>query len=275
MAVLKTIQDWMSRTGMGALEFLGKILIAVIVYFIVSKVIGKICDNLKKNMQKFRVEASATSFLISLVRYSALIFTVITIILKLDLVKESSITALLASAGVAISLALQGGLSNLAGGVLILFLKPFKVNDYIIAPSEDVEGSVNKIEMYYTTIVTVDNQMVKIPNSNLTNHTIKNVTAMDRRKLEIMLGIDYESDFMKAKSILFELVDKDSRFYKDEREFFVDDLDGRSVVIGFRAWTDTSEYMQLRWDMLEKIKIRMDEEGIRFSENDLDVHLRN
>jgi len=114
MTFWETIQDWMSKTGMNALEFLAKILLAVIVYFIVSKIIGKVCDNLRKNLNKFHVEPSATSFVISLVRYSILIFTVITIIIKLNLVKESSITALLASAGVAVSLALQGGLSNLA-----------------------------------------------------------------------------------------------------------------------------------------------------------------
>ncbi len=274
MTFWETIQDWMSKTGMNALEFLAKILLAVIVYFIVSKIIGKVCDNLRKNLNKFHVEPSATSFVISLVRYSILIFTVITIIIKLNLVKESSITALLASAGVAVSLALQGGLSNLAGGGLILFLKPFKVNDYIISPSENVEGTVYKIEMYYTTIVTIDNQVIKVPNSNLTNHIITNVSSMDRRKLEIKIGIAYESDFLKAKRVLSELVDEEPRFFKNDRDFFVDELGGSSVVVGFRAWTKNAEYVRLRWDMLEKIKIRMDEEEIRVADNELDVHLR-
>ena len=274
MTIWDTIQDWMRKTGMSALEFLAKILLAVIVYFVISKITGKVCDNLRKNMQRFHVEPSAAGFLVSLVRYFVLAFTIITIILKLDLVKESSITALLASAGVAVSLALQGGLSNLAGGMLILFLKPFKAGDYIISSSDQVEGTVKKIEMYYTTIVTGDNQVIKIPNSNLTNHTITNVTAMDKRRLEIKIAVSGESDLLKVKKLFLELVDEEPRFLKDQREFFVDELDGRAVIAGFHAWTKSSDYSKLRWDMLERIKIRMDEEGIRMADNELGVHLR-
>lgn len=274
MITWEFFQEWLGKTGTNALLFLGKLLFAVVVYFIVSKVIKKICKILKQNMDRFHVEPSAASFIVSLIRYSVLVLTVITIIIQLDIVKESSITALLASAGVAISLALQGGLSNFTGGILILFLKPFKAGDYIICQSDNVEGTVKKIEMYYTTIMTADNRVTLIPNSNLTNNTIINVTAMDRRKLEIKVGIAYESDILKAKRIMQELVEKESRFQQEDRQFYVDELSDSWVMVGFRAWVATGEYMQLRWDMLERVKLKLDEEGIRIAYNQLDVHIK-
>lgn len=274
MITWEFFQEWVGKTGTNALLFLGKLLFAVVVYFIISKVIKKICKILKQNMDRFHVEPSAASFLVSLIRYSVLALTVITIIIQLDIVKESSITALLASAGVAISLALQGGLSNFTGGILILFLKPFKAGDYIICQSDNVEGTVKKIEMYYTTITTADNRVILIPNSNLTNNTITNVTAMDRRKLEIKVGIAYESDILKAKRIMQELVDKEPRFQQEDRQFYVDELRDSWVVVGFRAWVATGDYMQLRWDMLELMKLKLDEEGIRIAYNQLDVHIK-
>ena len=274
MITWEFFQEWLGKTGTNALLFLGKLLFAVVVYFIISKVIKKICKILKQNMDRFHVEPSAASFIVSLIRYSVLVLTVITIIIQLDIVKESSITALLASAGVAISLALQGGLSNFTGGILILFLKPFKAGDYIICQSDNVEGTVKKIEMYYTTIMTADNRVTWIPNSKLTNNTITNVTAMDRRKLEIKVGIAYESDILKAKRIMQELVEKEPRFQQEDMQFYVDELSDSRVMVGFRAWMATGDYMQLRWDMVERVKLKLDEEGIRIAYNQLDVHIK-
>lgn len=164
----------------GVVDFVLKALLALIIYFIARKLIQKLCTIIKKNMLKFRADEAITSFTVSLVKYSLNILLVLTIIVQLNIVKESSITAAIASAGVAISLALQGGLSNFAGGVLILLLKPFKVGDYIVFPNENQEGTVLKIEMYYTTISSVDNRTIMIPNANLTNSTIVNVTAMEK-----------------------------------------------------------------------------------------------
>ena len=156
----------------------------------------------------------------------------------------------------------------------LLFLKPFKAGDYIICQSDNVEGTVKKIEMYYTTIMTADNRVTLIPNSNLTNNTITNVTAMDRRKLEIKVGIAYESDILKAKRIMQELVEKEPRFQQEDRQFYVDELSDSWVMVGFRAWVATGDYMQLRWDMLERVKLKLDEEGIRIAYNQLDVHIK-
>lgn len=263
MITWEAFQEWMGKTGVNLLLFLGKVLIAVVVYFIISKVIKKICKVLKRNMERFHVEPSAASFVVSLLRYTVLGLTIVTIIVQLDIVAESSITALLASAGVAISLALQGGLSNFAGGILILFLKPFKAGDYIICQADNVEGTVKKIELYYTTILTADNKVTMIPNSRLTNNTITNVTALDKRKLEIKVRVSYESDIRKTKQLLQKLVETDGRFLEEDRLFYVDELSDSAVVVGLQAWVNTGDYMRLRWDMLERIKLTMEEEGIR------------
>ncbi|WP_230399660.1 mechanosensitive ion channel family protein [Novisyntrophococcus fermenticellae] len=263
MITWEAFQEWMGKTGVNVLLFLGKVLIAVVVYFIISKVIKKICKVLKRNMERFHVEPSAASFVVSLLRYTVLGLTIVTIIVQLDIVAESSITALLASAGVAISLALQGGLSNFAGGILILFLKPFKAGDYVICQVDNVEGTVKKIELYYTTILTADNKVTMIPNSRLTNNTITNVTALDKRKLEIKVRVSYESDIRKTKQLLQKLVETDGRFLEEDRLFYVDELSDSAVVVGLQGWVNTGDYMRLRWDMLERIKLTMEEEGIR------------
>lgn len=225
-------------------------------------------------MDQFHVEASLNSFVISILYYGVLILTVVTMIVQLGIVSEASIAAAIASAGVAISLALKGGLSNFAGGILILFLKPFKAGDYILVPEENVEGTVRKIEMYYTTITTVDNQVVKIPNSLLTDNTITNVTSMDKRKLEIKVGVSYDTDLKKAKEILRQLLEEDPRAEEQDRQVFVDSLGDSSIVIGFRAWVRTEDYWAAKWDMNEKIKERFDREGIEIPYNQLDVRIR-
>ena len=162
---------------------------------------------------------------------------------------------------------------NFAGGVMILLLKPFKVGDYIIFPGEGQEGTVKKIEMYYTTINSIDNRTIMIPNANLTNHTIINVTAMDRRKLEIKVGISYESDIRKAKDILRRLVEEEPHFQSEEQQFFVDELGESAITVGLRAWVATENYWPVKWKMNERIKEEFDAAGISIPYNQLDVHI--
>ena len=268
------VEKWLRTTCGAAFNFLVKLAICIVVFILIRKVSRKFCRWLRDRMERLRVEGSLTSFVISLLYYGILILTVVTMIVQLGIVSEASIAAAIASAGVAVSLALKGGLSNFAGGILILFLKPFKAGDYILVPEENVEGTVRRIEMYYTTITTVDNQVVKIPNSLLTDNTITNVTSMDKRKLEIKVGVSYRTDLQEAKRILTELLDADPRVEAEERQVFVDSLGDSAVVMGFRAWVKTEEYWNTRWDMNEKIKERFDQEGIEIPYNQLDVHIR-
>lgn len=268
------VEAWIRNTVAAVFDFLVKMAVCILVFLVIRRVTRRLCRWLRKKMDQFHVEASLNSFVISILYYGVLILTVVTMIVQLGIVSEASIAAAIASAGVAISLALKGGLSNFAGGILILFLKPFKAGDYILVPEENVEGTVRKIEMYYTTITTVDNQVVKIPNSLLTDNTITNVTSMDKRKLEIKVGVSYDTDLKKAKEILRQLLEEDPRAEEQDRQVFVDSLGDSSIVIGFRAWVRTEDYWAAKWDMNEKIKERFDREGIEIPYNQLDVRIR-
>ena len=270
----KAAETWLINIGGAALDFLVKVLLALLAYFIVKKILGKFCRWLAAQMERKNVDVSIRGFILSLIKYGVMIFTVVTIVVNLDLVQASSIAALIASAGVGISLALQGGLSNFAGGVIILLLKPFRTGDYIIVPEAQVEGTVKKIEMYYTTVTSIDNQVIMVPNASLTNNTVTNVTAMDRRKLEVKVGVGYQTDLKLAKEILKQLLEEDSRVEEKDRQVFVDSLGDSSIIIGFRAWVKTEEYWAVKWEMNEKIKAQFDEKGIEIPYNQLDVTIR-
>lgn len=190
-------------------------------------------------------------------------------------VDTTSIAALFASGGVAIGLALQGSLSNFAGGVLILLLKPFVVGDYIIESGTGNEGTVKEIQIFYTKLSTVDNRMIVIPNGALSNNSLTNVTAKEKRRLEIKVGISYESDLRKAKEVIESLLLEDESILKDEEIIvYVDELAESSVVIGSKSWVKTDDYWPTRWRLLEEIKLTMDEQGINIPYPQMDVHIQ-
>lgn len=204
---IKALAQWKESIPQdGLLDFVLKVILALIVYFIGTKLIGWLCKNLRKHLVKFGSDEAAKSFLLSGIKIGLHLILILTIAGNLG-VDKTSVAALVGSAGVAISLALQGGLSNFAGGLIIMFLRPFSVGDYIIENGEKTEGTVQKIELYYTTLMTIDSRRIVIPNSVLTNDSITNVTAMEKRRLEIKVGISYESDLLLAKQILRELIE--------------------------------------------------------------------
>ena len=189
-------------------------------------------------------------------------------------VESSSVAALIASAGVAIGLALQGSLSNFAGGILILLLKPFAVGDYISVTQEGIEGTVKEIQIFYTKMATVDNQTVVVPNSILTSNSLTNVTARPERKLDLKVGISYNADMKAAKRIVENMLRSDPSVIQDEEiVVFVSDLADSAVIIGLRAWVKTEEYWATRWRLLEQIKTRFDEAGIEIPYNQITVHM--
>lgn len=252
-----------------------KVLLAILAYYIGAKLIKWVCRIFRKSLEKSSAPIEATTFLTSFIQAALYILMIFIIAMRLG-VEASSVAALLASAGVALGLALQGGLSNLAGGVIILFLKPFVAGDYIIESTGGNEGTVKKIELYYTTLTTFDNRMVVIPNSTIANSTITNVTAMDERKLEIIVGISYQSDLRRAKDIIFLLLQKDEAILSDrEIDVFVESLGETSVRIGFRAWVKTDQYMTAQWRLNEKIKIGFEETGIDIFHNQMNVHIKH
>lgn len=252
-----------------------KVLFALVFFFIGSKVIKWLRKIVRKSFERTGADAGVSQFVDSMLKFGLYAILVFIIATKFG-VESSSVAALIASAGVAIGLAVQGSLSNFAGGILILLLKPFSVGDYIIVTQENIEGTVKEIQIFYTKLATVDNQTVVVPNSILTNNSLTNVTARPERKLDLKVGISYDADLKKAKDLVEKMLLNDPSIRQDEEiKVFIDSLAESSVVIGLRAWVSTEEYWDTRWRLLEEIKLSFDKEGIEIPYNHLAVQIKN
>lgn len=250
-----------------------KILVALIIYLIGKKIIKIIIKLIDRTLDKTGADIGVVNFINSVVRI--LLYIVLALIIGGQFgVSTTSVVALVGSAGLAISLALQGSLSNFAGGVLLLILKPFKIGDYIIEQSTGNEGTVTDIDIFYTKLLTVDNKMVAMPNGNLINSSITNVTNEDFRRLDIIVGISYDSDMKKAKDIIMDILKSDpSGVHDKEMVVFVSDLAESAVMIGGRMWVKTEEYWQARWRVIEEVKLEFDKHKITIPFNQLDVNI--
>lgn len=250
-----------------------KVALALAFFFIGGKVIRWIRRIVRRSFERTGADTGVTQFVDSLLKFGLYALLVFVIATNFG-VESSSVAALIASAGVAIGLAVQGSLSNFAGGVLILLLKPFAVGDYISVPQEGIEGTVKEIQIFYTKMATVDNQTVVVPNSILTSNSLTNVTARPERKLDLKVGISYNADIKKAKKILEDLLYGDASVIQDEEiVVFVSELADSAVILGLRAWVRTEEYWAARWRLLEEIKLKFDEAKIEIPYNQLTVHV--
>lgn len=256
------------------ISFAIEIVLALIFFFLGRIAIKWIRKLTRKMLERSNVDKGVETFVDSLLKfmlYGILLFTIAT---KFGF-DTASVAALIASAGVAVGLAVQGSLSNFAGGILILLLKPFVVGDYIIEDNHGDEGTVKEIQLFYTKLLTVDNRTVVIPNGMLTNNSLTNVTHMDERKLELKVSISYESDLLKAKTVLADLIQKESRIMQDkEHRIFVDELGDDGVILGMRCWVSTEDYWNVRWDMLEGIKLTFDRESIVIPYRQMNVRIQ-
>lgn len=251
-----------------------KVLLALVFFFIGRAVIRWIRKFVRHSMERANADTGVTQFVDSVLKFGLYALLIFSIATKFGL-ESSSVAAIIASAGVAIGLALQGSLSNFAGGVLILLLKPFVVGDYIIVNNEDIEGSVKEIQIFYTRLTTVDNKTVIIPNGTLSNQSLTNVTARPERQLDLKIGISYEADLKKAKELIEKMLNEEAAVIQEEdKKVFVDTLGDHSVVLGLRAWVKTEEYWDTRWRLLEKIKLTFDRENIEIPYPQLSVHIR-
>ena len=241
----------------GILDFLIGVVLALVVFFVGTKVIKWIRKIVKKSMEKANVDKGVVQFVDSLLKFVLYAILLFSILQKFGL-DTTSVAAALASCGVAIGLALQGSLSNFAGGVLILVLKPFVVGDYIVEDNKGREGTVKEIQLFYTKLLTVDNKTVIIPNGSLANTSLTNVTAQDKRRLDLTVGISYDADLKKAKQLIEELLRKDEDVLQSEGiDVFVDQLGESAVVIGARGWVKKDAYWTTKWRLLEHIKITL------------------
>ena len=265
------IRTYLEGTVPSLLSFLVQVIVAIIVLLIGSRIIKFLLKLIRKSLDRSKVEAGVVTFLCSLVKYS-LYFVLAMIILAQFGVTTSSVVAVLGSAGLTLGLALQGSLSNFAGGVLILLLKPFVVGDYIIDGVTGQEGTVSSITIFYTKLLTVYNRMILIPNGTLSNSSITNVTHMEKRRIDLLIGVSYEANLAKTKQVLLDVVKSEDKILPGEPvDVYVSELADSSVQMGVRAWVKTEDYWPIRWKMTEDIKNALDANGISIPYPQMDV----
>lgn len=253
-------------------NFALQVLIAIIVYAVGAKLIKMTVKIVRKTLERRNTDIGVIQFLSAVIRYS-MYFVLFMVILNLFGIATTSAVAVLGSCGVAVGLALQGSLANFAGGVLILLLKPFVVGDYIIEGAN--EGTVYEISIFYTKLKTVDNKVIVIPNGNLSNSSLINVSHMDNRRVDVAVGIAYEADIRTAKDILYKVAEEDpARLPDEDIVVAVDNLGASSVDMTVRIWVKSEDYWPTKWRLTENIKYALDENNISIPYQQIDVQIK-
>lgn len=252
-----------------------RVVLAVVAFFIGTQLIKIVRKLVKKSMKHANAELGVIQFMDSFIK--AVLYVVLAFMIASGFgLDAASVVAVLGSAGVAIGLAIQGSLSNFAGGVLILLLKPFKVGDYIIEDSNKNEGTVQEIQLFYTKLATPDNKIIILPNGTLANSSLTNVSSCNVRRVDIKVGIAYEADIRRAKEVLTDVLREDEETLKDkEMLVYVDELADSSVNLGVRCWFPSEKYWTGKWRITEAVKYALDENGISIPYPQVDVHCKN
>ena len=251
-----------------------KVLLALVIFILGTQVIKVIKSIVRKSMKRAKVETGVIQFVESFLKATMYVLLIFFIASYLG-VQAASIIALLGSAGVAIGLAIQGSLSNFAGGVLILLLKPFKVGDYIVENAGKQEGTVVEIQIFYTKLVTADNHLIVLPNGALANNSIVNLSAKKGRRLDVLVGISYQADLLKAKEVLLKMLQDDPGSIKDkDMNVFVDELADSAVILRVRCFVENEDYWAAKWRITENIKLTLDKNNISIPFPQVDVHMK-
>ena len=267
-------QEYIDKYLPVAISFGLRLLLTIILFIVGSRLIKVVRKIVRRSMERTGADMGVIQFMDSLIKL-LLYFLLIMFLADGIGVDTTSVMALVGSAGLTIGLAFQGSLSNFAGGVLILLIKPFKVGDYIIYTSGNLEGKVTKIEMFYTTLFTIDNKKVVIPNGTLSNSSLINVTAEDKRRIDITVGVSYTANLKLAKEVCLNLLAAQPAVLQDQNNMVVvDDLADSSVNLKICCWVSADDYWSTRWELIEKIKLAFDENGIEIPFNQLDVNLK-
>lgn len=262
--LLKEWPDNILRFGM-------RILLALVALFIGIQIVKLIQKIVRKSMSKANVEKGVIQFTDSFLKVTlyVILFFMIAQNFGLD---AASVMALVGSAGVAIGLAIQGSLSNFAGGVLILLLHPFRIGDYIQDAAGN-EGTVQEIQLFYTRLSTPDNKIIVIPNGTLANNSLTNVTGLDRRRLDLCIGISYDSDIRQAKEAILKVLTQDAKVLRqEEMRVYVDALGESAVNLGVRCYFLNEDYWEGKWRITEAVKYALDEAGITIPFPQVEIH---
>ena len=263
--------EFMTKALDTCIELGGRILAALVIFIIGKFIVNWLNRLFAKALEKRKVDASIQSFLKSIVNITLLVLLFLAVIGKLG-IELTSFAALLASAGVAIGMALSGNLSNFAGGVIILVFRPYKVGDYIEA-STGASGTVTDIQIFHTVLTTPDNRVVFAPNGAMSGAVVTNYSRKDTRRVDFSFGVEYGTDFELAKSTIMEVISKDSRILKDPAPFIeLGALADSSVNITVRVWVNAADYWGVNFDMNKNVYATFNEKGISFPFPQLTVH---
>ncbi len=256
----ETVKSLLDQGIQLAYKIVPSLIYALLFYLVGRFIVNKLLKGFSKILEKRDSNPSLNTFLVGLVKailYVSLFIGIATILG----VPMSSFLAILGAAGLAIGLALQGSLSNFAGGVLILLFKPFKVGDVITGQGHT--GTVSKIDILYTHMLTFDNKEIIIPNGNLANSDVVNISAMPTRRMDINVGVSYDTDLKKARQAIFEILKNDSRVHAEpEPVVWLNNFGDNSLDLVVRAWTDSGDLWPVYFDTMEKIKETFDSKQI-------------
>tara|TARA_R110000823_G_scaffold210224_3_gene340433 strand:- start:41217 stop:42032 length:816 start_codon:yes stop_codon:yes gene_type:complete len=247
-----------------------KILLALVIFYIGRLVVGILVNAVRKLMLGRGMDDILVSFLTSIISWVLLLFVVVAALSQLG-IDTTSLVALVAAAGLAIGLSLQSSLSNFASGVMLITFRPFTKGNFVEAGG--TAGVIETIGIFTTTMTTPDNKEVIVPNGAIISNNIINYSARDTRRVDMVFGISYDDDLLKAKQILQEIVDEDERVLKDPAPVIaLGELADSSVNFLVRPWAKTADFWGVYWDTQEKVKLRFDEEDITIPYPQMDVH---
>jgi len=262
--ILKQLQAVVADYGLQVIGALATLIIGIWIAKLLAKSLGKV-------LNKREVDPILVKFLVSLAKVGLITFVIISAAAQIG-IQTASFVAIIGAAGLAIGFALQGSLSNLAAGVMLIIFKPVKVGDYI--EGGGAAGSVEAVGIFITTLLTPDNKVVYIPNSTLTGGNITNYSAKDTRRVDMVFGIGYSDDIDKAKKVIDEVLSADARVLKyPAPQIVVSELADSSVNFNVRPWVKTSDYWGLYFDTTEMIKKKFDEQNISIPFPQRDVHM--
>ena len=264
--VLDTLLSWATHTGI-------KIIVAVVIWLVSFRIINKVSRRIQKKGDSGRYDKTLTKTLAYIVKIASKIIILVCLVGYLG-IDTSGITALLVSAGACIGLALNGALGNLAGGIIIIVTRPFRIDDFIEA--QDVAGTVEDIHITCTKIRTPDNKVVYVPNGALSSGNIINYSEKETRRVDMVFNVAYDADTEKAKALIKEEIEKNELVLAEPKYFIaITEFADSSIDITARVWVKSSNYWTVKFALMENVKNAFDNNGIEIPYNQLDVHIRN
>lgn len=264
---IQKLTDW-------CMSKLGSIVVAVIFMVVCFKLVKLLLRIFRKSFERSKLDPSVAGFFISAVK---IVLNVLIVLTAASIVgfQITSFITILGTAGVTLGLALQGSLSNLAGGLLILILKPFRVGDYIVENNTHCEGTVVSIDIFYTRLITFDNKSVVIPNGNISNTSLVNVTEHDMRRVDIPFSVAYDSDMEKVKRVTIETIKDVDGYLPDEQIlFYIDEFADSGINMYVKFYATIEKFFDAKWDAMWKLKKAFDENDIEIPFNQMDVHMK-